>query len=100
MTLLKIPSVACGLALGLAVLATGGRSAVHGGQSRTVQQELLRQVNSGPAGHITRAVHCSQASNRSSTFSCTLVSTRSTTLRARVVLDGTQLRTAWAPLQG
>ena len=98
--MLKIFTLACTLALGVAVLATGGRSAVHATEGRTVQQELLQQVNSGPAGHITRAVHCTHASSHPSVFSCTLVSTRSTTLQARVVADGTQLRTAWAPLQG
>jgi hypothetical protein len=63
-----------------------------------VEQRLLHQMNSGPAGHVTRRVDCRPHAGLR--FACVLLSSRSTRLDARVVLRGGELQTVWAPLKG
>ena len=95
--MLKIAALSTALGLGIAVPAAG---TLHAKPSRPlIEQHLLRQLNGGSAGHITKAVHCAAAGD-AVTFDCTAVSVRSTTLGARVVVRGDGLRTAWEPLQG
>jgi hypothetical protein len=95
--MLKLIALASALGLGIAVPATGS---LHAKPSRAhVEQRLLQQLNSGPDGRITQAVHCSTI-RKNVSFSCVALSTRSTRLDAHVVVSGGGLRTAWAPLQG
>ena len=63
-----------------------------------VASKLLRQMNSGPTGKITRRVTCVPAAGP--TLRCDLESVRSTTLRATVSLVGGTFRTTWEPLAG
>ena len=69
-------------------------------ESKSVAQTLLRQMNSGPDGHITRAVKCAPVSQGSHAFSCDLKSVISTHLSAHVTLLDGGLRTTWEPLKG
>jgi hypothetical protein len=67
---------------------------------RTIEQTLLRQMNSYGDGTVTRRVRCRREGTVRPSFACTLESVRSTTLQARVeVVDG-GLRTIWYPLEG
>jgi hypothetical protein len=63
-----------------------------------VAAQLLRQMNSGPDGKITRHVTCVPAGGR--TLRCDLESVRATTIRAHVSLVGGTYRTTWEPLAG
>jgi hypothetical protein len=95
--MLKLAAIGTALAFGLAVPFHPG-AAAHPTKAQ-VEQKLLHQMNSGPNGRVTRAVHC-QTSGGRSTFSCRLQSVRSTSLGAVVVVHGTSLQTAWQPLRG
>jgi hypothetical protein len=68
--------------------------------SGAVAQVLLRHMNSGPDGRITRRVACGRGSHAGAAFSCDLVSIGSTTIRANVSLVGGAYRTTWEPLAG
>ena len=95
--MLKIAALTTVLGLGIAVPATGTLLAKP---SRTqLEQRMLGQMNGGPAGRITKAVHCRTAGN-AATFDCAAVSVRSTTLNARVVVGGDGPQTTWEPLRG
>jgi hypothetical protein len=95
--MLKLAALATVLGLGIGVPATG---ALHAKPSRAqVEQRLLQQLNGGPDGRITSAVHC-RAIQKHVSFSCVAVSTRATTLDARVVTGGGGLTEYWAPLHG
>ena len=67
---------------------------------RTVEQTLLRQMNSTSYGKITRRVVCSRKLAAARTFACRLESVRSTSLDADVAVVDGGLRTTWYPLEG
>jgi hypothetical protein len=91
---LALATVFLGLALP-AAYAVSGRS-----RPRTIEQTLLRQMNSYGDGRVTRHVRCGRVGMARTSFACTLVSVRSTTLEVRVdVVDG-GFRTVWYPLEG
>ena len=94
--MLKIAALTTALGLGIAVPATGTLQAKP--SRARIEQRLLEQLNGGPAGRITKAVHCRTAGG-ADTFDCAAVSVRSTTLNARVVAGG-GLQTTWEPLRG
>ena len=95
--LIKFAALAATLGLGIAVPATGTLLAKP--SRAQIEQRMLGQMNGGPAGRITKAVHCRSA-GRAATFDCAAVSVRSTTLNARVVVGRDGLQTAWEPLRG
>ena len=67
---------------------------------RTVADTLLRRMNSGPNGTITRRVTCERETRARRTFVCELASVRATTIDVRVALADGGLRTTWHPLEG
>jgi hypothetical protein len=69
-------------------------------RSAAIERTLLRQMNGGPAGHITRLVDCRTAGKRARSFTCDLKSVRSTHLGARVTVVPGGLSTTWEPLAG
>ena len=95
--MLKIAALTTALGLGIAVPATGALQAKP--SQAQIELRLLGQLNGGPAGRITKAVHCRSA-GRTATFDCAAVSVHSTTLNARVVVGSGGLQTAWEPLRG
>jgi hypothetical protein len=68
--------------------------------SNDVAQTLLRQMNSGPDGRLTRAVTCARVGAAVKTFDCSLQSLVHTRLGARVTQVDGGLRTVWQPLEG
>jgi hypothetical protein len=68
--------------------------------SETIAQTLLRQMNSGPDGRITRRVDCALASRAKRMYACTLESVASTRLGVRVAVVDGGLRTTWHALEG
>ena len=95
--MLKIAALTTVVGLGIAVPATGTLQAKP--SRAQIEQRLLGQLDRGPDGRITKAVHC-RAAGRSATFDCTAVSVRSTALNARVVVGGGGLQETWEPLRG
>lgn len=95
--MLKIAALTTALGLGIAVPATGTLLAKP--SRAQIEQRLLGQMNGGPAGRITQAVHC-RAAGRPTTLDCAAVSVRSTSLNARVVVGSDGLQTTWEPLRG
>jgi hypothetical protein len=93
------------LKLGLPLLAAAAlavpvtQAATSKPRPAAIEQTLLRQMNGGPAGRITRLVDCRSAVNRRS-FTCDLESVRSTHLGARVTVGPGGLSTVWEPLAG
>ena len=67
---------------------------------RTVEQQLLDRMNSGPAGNITRRVECVPDPKGRRTLACKLVGTASTTLDVDVDVVAGGLRTIWHPVEG
>jgi hypothetical protein len=67
---------------------------------RTVEQTLLRQMNSTPYGKITRRVVCTREHAAGRSFACRLESVRSTSLDVDVTVVGGGLSATWHPLQG
>jgi hypothetical protein len=64
-----------------------------------VEQHLLREMNSGPSGKITKSVACLPASS-TARWTCHLRSTRSTSVGARVIVSGGAVETVWQPISG
>lgn len=95
--MLKIAALTTALSLGLAVPMAGTHLAKP--SRAQIEQRLLGQMDGGPDGRITKAVHC-RAAGRATTFDCTAVSARSTTLNARVVVGSGGLQETWEPLRG
>jgi hypothetical protein len=94
------------LKLGLSLLAAaalavpGTLAAASKPRSAAIERTLLRQMNGGPAGRITRAVDCRSAGSWDRSFSCDLKSVSSTHLGARVTIVSGGLSTVWEPLAG
>ena len=94
------------LKLGLPLLAAAAlavpwaQGATSKPRTAAIEQTLLRQMNGGPAGHITRLVDCQRAGSRGRSFTCDLQSVRSTHLGARVTVVPGGLSTTWEPLAG
>jgi hypothetical protein len=85
------------LALSAAIAAPALQAAAQP-NGKAVEKALLEQVNSGPAGKMTRVVHCTPTGH--GTLACTLESVRGTTLNARVTTRDGVLHAAWSPLHG
>jgi hypothetical protein len=96
--MLKLPLTLVAATAILAVPAT--LAAASKPRSAAVERTLLRQMNGGPAGRITRLVDCQRAGNRGRSFTCDLQSVRSTHLGARVTVLPGGLSTVWEPLAG
>ena len=94
------------LKLGLPLLAAAAlavplaQAAASKPRSAAIERTLMRQMNGGPAGRITRLVDCHKAGNRGRSFTCDLESVRSTHLGARVTVVPGGLSTTWEPLAG
>ncbi len=97
--MVKIAALAGALLSAIAVPFVHRGDSVRPGPA-SVEQELLRRMNAGPDGRITRNVLCRPATADGRTLACVLKSTRSTVLGVRVVVHGSDLRTAWEPLAG
>lgn len=69
-----------------------------GSGASKVERTLLAQANSGPAGTVTRSVHCTPGGRHA--YDCTLRSVRSTTLDAHAVVRDGHVETSWSPLRG
>jgi hypothetical protein len=67
---------------------------------KTIAGGLLKQMNSGRDGKITRRVTCDRALEVAKTFDCSLESVIRTHLQARVAVVDGGLRTTWQPIQG
>jgi hypothetical protein len=68
---------------------------------KTVEQELLSRVNSGPDGRITRSVTCRAAGD--ARYSCSLRGlslTSPSRLRVDVVASGGSLEPTYGPVEG
>jgi hypothetical protein len=96
--MLKLALTLVAAAAILAVPAT--LAAASKPRSAAIEQTLLRQMNGGPAGHITRLVDCKRAGSSGRSFACDLQSVRSTHLGARVTVVPGGLSTVWQPLAG
>jgi len=94
----KLSLAAIAAAAVLALPAAYGSSS--GPKPSSVASTLLRQMNSSPAGRITRRVTCTPAASRHASFDCDLESTISTHLTAHVDRVGGGLVTTWHPLAG
>jgi len=97
--MVKLGLVLTALAAALALPAAQGMTS-RPGPSGALEQTILRQMNSGPDGQITRRVDCGRGSRAGAAFTCTLESVTSTRLRANVSFVGGGLRTTWEPLAG
>jgi hypothetical protein len=82
------------LGTGIAISSVQALGAQNGG---TVPQQLLRQMNSGPAGTVTRSVRCSPGH---AAVACTLQGKGSTAIDARFVVHDGGTEVDWAPLRG
>ena len=84
-----------------ALLAFGATSHVLTG--RDVSRALLAQMNSSPAGHITKNVDCRLVAQSKAhgpvQYACVLTGRRATQ-RALVTVTGGSWRAEFAPLQG
>jgi hypothetical protein len=83
------------LCAGIALPAAYARG---GNGASKVERALLTQANSGPAGRVTRSVHCTPGGRHA--YDCTLTSVRSTTLGAHAVVRDGRVETSWSPLRG
>ena len=97
--MVKLGLVLTALAAALALPAAQGMTS-RPGPSDALEQTLLRQMNSGPNGQITRRVECGRGTRAGTAFTCTLESVRSTRLSVNVEVVGGSLRTTWEPLAG
>jgi hypothetical protein len=82
----------------LAIPAAFGSGSKPG--PKTVAQTLLKQMNSGPNGYITRRVRCTRVAKLQHSFSCDLRSTISTHLGAHIAVVDGGVSTTWKPLAG
>jgi hypothetical protein len=96
--MLKLALTLVAAAAVLAVPAT--LAAASKPRPAAIERTLLRQMNGGPAGRITRLVDCRTAGKHARSFTCDLESVRSTHLGARVTVGPSGLSTTWAPLVG
>ena len=82
----------------LAIPAAFGSGSKPG--PNTVAQALLKQMNSGPNGYITRRVRCTRVAKLQRNFSCDLESAISTHLGAHIAVADGGVSTTWQPLAG
>jgi hypothetical protein len=94
----KLSLAAIAAAAVLALPAAHGSA--PGPRPSSVSSSLLREMNSGPAGQITRRVTCTPSATRRGSHDCDLDSTISTHLTARADPVGGGLVPAWHPLAG
>src|SRR5207237_4679008 len=95
--MIRLCLAATALAVGFALPAAQGMTTTPR-PSGAVAQTLLKQINSGPDGRITRRVACGRGTKAGLAYSCDLVSVRSTSIHANVGVVGGTLRTTWEPL--
>jgi hypothetical protein len=85
------------LVLGSGIAIPSVQAVTAPGGDGVAPQQLLRQMNSGPAGTVTRSVRCTPAR---AAFACTLQGRSSTVLDARFVVHDGGTEIDWAPLRG
>ena len=65
-----------------------------------LERAIGHQMNSSPAGRITRAVHCTRLASATTRYRCTLTGMTGTREHLIAVVDGDSWRAGWAPLDG